>query len=151
MHAAPPLAIELKRSREGALLFLALHGIGAAGVLAAGLPFWLVVPALAGLGWSLAQLVRRHVVLAHTESLIRLKFHPDGRAECLTRDGEWLGLHLLDDSTLFPFFALLILAPEGGGRRRHALVFRDTLAAEDWRQLRVWLRWATSGHDAPQA
>ena len=141
MHAPPLLFLPLKPSRQLAAAILAIHLSAVAGIGLAGLPIWLVLAAWAVLGISAWTLLRRHALLAHPLSLIRLQSRADGSLECLTRDGEWLAFSLRPQSTLFPLFAVLSLKPPGGGRPRAVTIFPDALSGDDWRTLRVWLRW----------
>ena len=141
MHAPPPLFLPLKPSRRLAGAILGIHVSAAAGAGLAPVPAWLVAVAWLALCLSAWTLLRRHALPRAPTSLIRLQGRADGGLEGLTRDGEWLSLSLLPSTTLFPGFAVLSLRPQGGGRSRALTVFPDTLSPDDWRTLRVWLRW----------
>ncbi|MDD5297751.1 MAG: hypothetical protein PHU46_12630 [Rhodocyclaceae bacterium] len=144
MHAPASFSIELHASPRLAAVILLVHALAGAGLALAGLPAWM--PVLGGLlllGSAIHGL-RRHALRASPAAVFRLQARSDGSIECLTRDGEWQTWRVLPDTNLFPQFAVLCLRPEGGGRRRHLTLFPDALAAEDWRRLCVWLRWAAA-------
>lgn len=141
MHASPPLFLHLRPSPRLAILLLLVHALAAAAVGLAGLPFgvtallWILLP------FSAFHLIRHHALLRASGSPLRLQTREDGSVEYQTREGKWLRLHLLPQSTLFPFLAVLCLRPAQGGRNRALTIFSDALSPEDWRRLRVWLRW----------
>ncbi len=147
MHAPPALFLPLKASPRLLAAILAIHVSAAAGMGSAPLPLWLMALTWVALGISAWTLSYRHALLRQPGSLIRLQSRADGSLEGLSRDGEWLAFSLLPRSTLSPFFAVLCLKPLGGGRSRTVTLFPDALSAQDWRSLRVWLRWQ-AGHAA---
>ncbi|MEW6119733.1 MAG: protein YgfX [Pseudomonadota bacterium] len=64
----------------------------------------------------------------------------DGSLHAQDGTGQWLALEVLDDSFVSPALVVLRYRMETG--ERHALTLMpDSLPAEDWRQLRVSLRW----------
>ncbi len=141
MPGPPSLDLELRGSRRLAVAILSIHLLAAAGVVLAGLPGGFVAAVLLLLALALGYSLRRHVLLRSSGSVVRLHARPDGAMECLFRDGVWRKMRVLRSSSLFPLFAVLCLAPEGGGRGRRVAVFPDALAAEDWRRFCVWVRW----------
>ena len=141
MHAPPLLFLPLKPSRQLAAAILSIHILAATGIGLAPLPVWLMAVTWAALGASAWTLAHGHALLRQPSSLMRLQSRADGSLEGLTRDGEWLAFSLLPCSTLFPVFAVLCLKPLGGGRTRSVTIFPDALSLDDWRTLRVWLRW----------
>ena len=141
MHAPPLLFLPLKASPQLLAAILAIHVSTAVGIGLAPLPAGLMAVTWAILGASAWRLAQRHALLRQSASLIRLQSRADGSLEGLTRDGEWIAFSLLPRSTLFPVFAVLCLKPLGGGRACAVTIFPDALSLDDWRTLRVWLRW----------
>lgn len=143
MHAPPLLFLQPQPSRRLAVLIGLIHILAALAVSLAGLPWWLPPPIVVLLAVSAWHLIRVHALLAAPDSLIRLQGRADGNLECLSREGEWLQVELLPDSTLFPWCAVLRLRP-AEGRARSMTLLPDALTAREWRELRVWMRWAAS-------
>jgi membrane-bound toxin of toxin-antitoxin system len=89
---------------------------------------------LASLGGCLAQLRRLPA---------SLELHEDGRAVWLTREGERRQGGL--GRSNFVSAALVILELESGGKGRNWVVLmQDSASVEDFRRLKVWLRWRRS-------
>ena len=148
MSAVLALRLDLKPSHRLAGLLVAAHGLAlaAAWVSLAGWARYLAAAAiLVSLVHSVARVLHR--VGASTVSL---ELREDGRASWRNRDGRWhegiLGRNH------FVSAALVVLELEPGGRGRKWLVLmQDSTSPEDFRRLRVWLRWRRSaGRPEPQ-
>lgn len=60
------------------------------------------------------------------------------------RDGKAVSVTLASESLVTPWLVLLVVVPEGGAGEHRLLILPDSLDAESFRQLRVWLRWGSS-------
>ena len=56
----------------------------------------------------------------------------------------WSENKVLPDTTVYRFAAVVLLRAPGARRVRSVLVLPDSMDAEAFRQLRVWLRWRSS-------
>lgn len=59
----------------------------------------------------------------------------------VTRDGKQMTARVLADSLVTPFITVLNVLPKGSHLARSIIILPDSLDAESFRQLRVWLRW----------
>ena len=55
--------------------------------------------------------------------------------------GDWVPTRILPASVVWPVGIVLRLAPESGGRGIALILLPDALYRDDYRRLRVWLRW----------
>ncbi len=136
MKEIAPLAISVKPSRHLWVIQSAAHLAAAAAALASGLPPWLAAILLLLVGASLARMRRM-------SPIERLLLRGDGQLETVGTDGA-AGIARVHPHTLvLPFLVVLVYRQEG--RVRSLAMLGDSLAAEDFRQLRLWLRWRAIG------
>jgi hypothetical protein len=138
MSAASALQFDLKPSRKLAGLLLVAHvfALGAASVSLAGWPLGLVGlgVVLSGAG-CLAEVLHRS-----SRAAVSLELREDGRASWRDRNGRWHEGRLGNEH--FVSTALVVVRLDQTGRGRKWLVLMgDSAHPEDFRRLRVWLRW----------
>jgi len=138
MSAAPALQFDLRPSLKLAGLLVVAHALalGAAWVSLTGWPQVLVGLGvlLSGAG-CLAEVLHRS-----SRAVLSLELREDGRASWRDRNGRWHEGRL--GSEHFVSTALLVLRLDQTGRGRKWLVLMgDSAGPEDFRRLRVWLRW----------
>ncbi len=138
MPAASTLQLDLKPSVKLAGLLLAAHvlALAATWVSLAGWPQVLVGFGilLSGTG-CLAEVLHRS-----PRAAVSLELREDGRAAWRDRNGGWHEGRLRSDH--FVSAALVVLGLDQTGRGRKWLVLMgDSALPEDFRRLRVWLRW----------
>ncbi len=99
-------------------------------------PWWVagllvLVCLLAGLAWRQLQPPFAALRLTH-----------DGRVEGrLQEDGEFVALRCLPGATVHRWLTVLHLAPESGGAASVLVVTVDSSGPDEFRRLRVFLRW----------
>ena len=77
--------------------------------------------------------------------LVGLTLRSDGWLEFSRQDGSRGESRIHPQTTVTPFMTVLLLRQEG---RIEALVlFADAVGGEDFRLLRLWLRWRTAGKE----
>lgn len=131
-----PVNLPLKPSRRLLWVCAALHGLAALACLAAALPFWARALALAAL-LAGALLVWRRVWLKPLAKHLRVD--ETGEWRLWTGQGQTMRLVLLPGSIAVPWLILLRFRDENG--RFLALpILPDSVPAEDFRRLAVWLR-----------
>ncbi|MDP1734127.1 MAG: hypothetical protein Q8L44_07160 [Sulfuritalea sp.] len=135
MKAVAPLSVSLKPSRHLLLLQSLAHVAAAGAVLAATLPSWLAAILLLSVGASLAYSRRASPV----ETLI---LRGDGRFEKVGAGDTASELIVHPHTLVLSFLVVLLYRQEG--RLRALTLLPDSLAAEDFRQLRLWLRWRSA-------
>jgi toxin CptA len=135
------LTIAVGPSRRLAGLLVSMHGFAAAMFWLSPLPLWLAIslmPLFAGSAWHT---LRRDGFRTLRHSLIALRLDADCRCEFQTRAGAWHEAALLGSSFVSPYLTVLNLHSEGGRFARHLVILPDAVNAEDFRRLRVWLKW----------
>ena len=135
MQPVAPLSVSLKPSRRLLVIQSAAHVLAVAAVLASAVPSWLAAVLLLMIGASLARL-RRTLPVGH------LVLHGDGRLETVGADGT-VSEALVHPHTLVLSF-LVVLLYRQQGRANAVTLLGDSLAPEDFRQLRLWLRWRST-------
>ena len=123
-----------------AILVLA-HGAAIAMVVLAGMPPWLELIAIAALVASLVFDVRQTALLRAPDAVIALEITPDDKFSIRTRRGGWIECEVLGSTYVISFLTILNLKGIDSGRNKRAVILPDSLDAEDFRKLRVWLRW----------
>jgi hypothetical protein len=135
MKRVAPFSISITPSRRLLLIQSLAHITAAMAVLAATVPSWLTAALLMVIGASLARL-RRALPVAG------LVLNGDGRLEIVGADGTASEVAVHPHTFVVSFLVVLLYRQE---RRLRALtLLADSLAVEDFRQLRLWLRWRSS-------
>jgi len=138
MSAASTLQLDLKPSRKLAGLLLVAHilALAAAWASLAGWPQVLVGFGilLSGTG-CLAEVLQRS-----SRAAVSLQLREDGGASWRDRNGGWHEGRLRSDHFVSATFVVLGLDLTGRGRKWLVLL-GDSALPEDFRRLRVWLRW----------
>jgi hypothetical protein len=135
---ASTLQLDLKPSLKLAGLLLVAHvfALAAAWVSLAGWPHVLVGFGilLSGTG-CLAEVLQRS-----SRAAVSLELREDGGASWRDRNGRWHEARLRSDHFVSAAFVVLGLDLMGRGRKWLVLL-GDSALPEDFRRLRVWLRW----------
>lgn len=146
------LSITLRPSYLLALLLVVMHALALAST-------WLVPLVLAAkigtavvLTSSLALSLQQHVWRAGKRSVHAIRLNGECDMSLQRQDGVWLEVTLLPSSFISPYLTVLNLSLEGERRARHVVILPDAMDAEQFRQLRVWLRWRCKARnsDLPQ-
>ncbi|MBI5918284.1 MAG: hypothetical protein HY849_02765 [Nitrosomonadales bacterium] len=122
-----------------AFLLVVAHGAAlfAVSVLAV---FWAQLALFVLLSFNLFYLLWSVALLRSPASCVGLVFEPD-RVVLMQRNGTAVRAQLLGDSLVMPWLTVLNLKPEGVRWARRVVILPDSLDAESFRELRVWLRW----------
>jgi hypothetical protein len=138
MSAAPTLQVDLRPSLKLAGLLAVVHvlALAAVWVSLAGLPQVLVGfgVLLSGAG-CLAEVLQRS-----PRAALALQLQEDGGASWRDRNGRWHEGRLGSDHFVSAAFVVLGFDQTGRGRK-WLVIIGDSVSPEDFRRLRVWLRW----------
>jgi len=134
MSAAAALRLELKASRllAGALVLAHALALAAAWMSLAG---WTRYAA-----WAVILASLWRVWAPSRAAALSLELHEDGRASWRSLGGSWHEGRLGASHFVSTPLAVMELESEGG-RAKWVVVMPDSLSSEDFRRLRVWLRW----------
>ena len=100
-------------------------------VVLAGMAPWLEAIAIAALAAS----------LVFNDAVIGLEITSDDKFSIQTQRGGWIECEVLGSTYVISFLTILNLKRTDSGRITRAVILPDSLDAEDFRKLRVWLRW----------
>ena len=133
------LRLEFRPSYTLAAVLLAAHGIAGACIFT--LDLSAAVQALLGgvMLVSAARLIGDRALLRLPASIIALEVSADEEVVYRTRDGRFHAAQLTGRHYVAPWFTVVELRT--AAQRRHICVMPDQLQADQFRQLRVRLRW----------
>ena len=132
MKPVASLSFVLKPSRRLLLIQSLAHLVAAGAVLAANLPAWVAAVLLLLAGASLARMRRPPAGAS-------LALRGDGSIEIVGADGTASEAVVHPHTLVLSFLVVLLYRCQG--RLRALTLLGDSLAEEDFRQLRLWLRW----------
>jgi toxin CptA len=131
----------IARSLQLAAILTAGHcGVIALILLLEIAPAWQTV-IVALLVASLVYELRTTALRLGATAVIALRISSDHAFSVQTRRGGWHECEVLGSTYVTAFLTVLILRLSGARRVRSVVLMSDSMAAEDFRRLRVWLRW----------
>ena len=137
-----PFTLQLRPSSRLLTLSLAMHGVALAAVMLVALPLWLKLALLAAI---LASAWRIHRQLRGRHHIVSLVLRGDGLLEFSRQDGSHGEAGLHRHSTVASLMTILLLCREG--RTESLVLLPDAIASEDFRLLRLWLRWCVASKE----
>lgn len=135
------LRVSLRPSWILAAILAAAHGAAIAVIALVSVPPWLQVIVIAALAASLVFEIRKTALLRAPDAVVALEIASDDALSIQTRRGGWIECDVLGSTYVIYFLAIVNLKEQGSGRVRRAVILPDSIDAEDFRKLRVWLRW----------
>jgi toxin CptA len=135
MKPVASLPVSLKPSQHLLVIQSLAHVAAAGSILASNLPAWLATVLLLLTGASLARIRRPPAVVS-------LVLGGDGIFETVGADGTASEAVVHPHTLVLSFLVVLLYRQEG--RLRTLTLLGDSLAEEDFRQLRLWLRWRST-------
>jgi toxin CptA len=135
MKPVAPLPVSLKPSQHLLVIQSLAHLVAAGAVLAANLPAWLAAVLLLLTGASLAR-VRRPLPVA------AVILRGNGAIEIVGADGAASEAVVHPHTVVLSFLVVLLYSQQG--RLRSMTLLGDSMSAENFRQLRLWLRWRST-------
>ena len=135
------LRVTLRPSRSLAAVLAAAHLACAVLLVPLDLPLWVKCALAAAIALSLTSALRRHALRLGRSALVALELRGEDRAAVQTRDGEWRDARVLPTTYVSPVLTIVNLRSAQRLRPYHAVIIPDSVRAEDFRALRVWLRW----------
>ncbi|WP_300319256.1 protein YgfX [Accumulibacter sp.] len=129
-----PIDIELRRSRRLLLLIVALHLVAAACLLVLPwppAPRYLLLSLVAVSAWQALRPSR----------IAGLRLLASGELICVLASGERVSAIVRTDTVVFSQLVVLRVRVSETGRGDSLALLPDALSAEQFRMLRLWLRW----------
>jgi hypothetical protein len=135
MKPVAPLTIPLRPSRRLLLVQAIAHLVAGGAVLVSTIASWLAAALLLLVGLSLTRQQRLSPVTA-------IVLRGDGNIDIVGADGTVIEAAVHPHTLVLSFLVVLLYRQQG--RLRSLVLPGDSLATEDFRQLRLWLRWQSS-------
>jgi hypothetical protein len=135
-----PVFIGLRRSKLLVCSVFLMHCAAAGAVLAVSWPPPARIALLAALALSLPHSLRPSRVTS-------LRLYGDGGLECVLPDGTSLSAALLPGSAVFSWLVVLRLEIEDENATISLPLLPDSMSREEFRVLRLWLRWSSGDGD----
>lgn len=104
-------------------------------------PLWGKLVANFILAASCVFYLRRDALLVAANSIVAVEIEEDRACRFQSKSQEWTECFLLDSSFVTPNLTILNLKLRRKVYARHVVILPDSLAQDDFRKLRVWLRW----------
>jgi toxin CptA len=139
------LRISLNPSLRLTLLLSLAHAAAAGVCLVIDAAIWLKISAALLVGTSCGLSLYGPALLRTRKAIVALEITDGDALSFQTRRGDWHRGTLLDSSFVAPYLAVLNLKSDGSPFTRHVVIMPDSVAADDFRRLRVWLRWRKTG------
>lgn len=135
------LSIQLRPSRQLAALLSLAHCTAAGVFWPLALPVAVKILITLLLAGSLYYYLRRYAWLVSPQSIVSL--HLTGRNACRIRMGTSEYFNTTIDASTFvaSYMTVLCLKMEQAYRYRTVVILPDSIEPDNFRQLRVWLRW----------
>jgi toxin CptA len=141
----PMLKISLRPSRILVAILVAAHGGVITVVAIVGMPLSLELIAITALAVNLVADLRRTALLLTPDSVVAIEIGSDDTLSIQTRRGNWISeCEVLESTYVAAFLAIVNVREPEMGAVRHVVLLPDSIEAEDFRRLRVWLRWKRS-------
>jgi toxin CptA len=122
------------------IVLIASHGVALAVLAPLALPLWARILLASFVITSLLYHVWHDAWLLALSSNKTLLVDGD-MVQLVARNGDQVTARVLADSLVTPYITLLNVLPQGSYFTRSVIILPDSLDAESFRQLRVWLRW----------
>jgi toxin CptA len=91
---------------------------------------------------SLTHSVWRFALLASPESIVGIELTDSEHGSIQFAKGAWCDGRVLPTTYVTPMLTVINMRVNGSRRVRHAIIVADNMDADDFRKLRVVLRWA---------
>ena len=136
---------EFKPSPQLAIVIAVSHGAVAALTFSVDLWEPLRLGLLACIAASFIHALYGPALLRAQNSVVAVVLKEEGFS-IQVRGGAWHAATLQDSSFVAPYLTVLNVRVPGWRFTRHVVIMPDSLDAETFRQLRVWLRWRKEGN-----
>lgn len=90
---------------------------------------------------SLIYYLRKDALLSANDAAIALQLKDDMFCIVVTRSGQSIACRILGSTFVAPYLTVMNLQPVGKFLMRSVVIFPDSIKVEEFRRLRIWLRW----------
>ena len=141
------MQIVLKPSRLLVVTLIAGHGLAAGAAVLCGLPLGLEAAMVAVIAMNLA--LSLHALHKSDVAIVAVEFSDGGAFNIRNRRGDWIECSVLGDTYVSPFLTVLNARQIESRRGEQVTIWPDVVPPEEFRALRVWLRWKARPNAQP--
>ena len=135
------LRINLRPSWLLAGILTLAHGAAIALVILVSVPLWAKIVAAVVLLVHLTIVLRQYALQLAAGAAVAIEISSDNHFSIQTRSSEWHEYEVLGSTYVMPYLTVLNLRQSDSRAITRIALLPDSLHAEDFRRLRVWLRW----------
>jgi len=135
------LTVHLKPSLRLTVILSLAHLAAASLLWPLALPFAVKVVSVPILVISLTYYLRKDALLNANDAVVVFELSDEMQCTLTPRSGETIVCSILGSTFVAPYLIVLNLKPAGKSFMRSVVILADGIDAEEFRQLRVWLRW----------
>ncbi len=117
------------------------HAAAVTAIVPLELPLPIMGILIVALAANLTYQIWRTILLRGRNAVMAIEVSSTDVLSIKTRSGDWLECSVLGDTCVAAFLAIVLLREVASGARRTVVVCTDSLSADEFRRLRVWLRW----------
>jgi toxin CptA len=132
----------LQRSRTIAVSLCLAHTAAGVILVLLDVPVWSKVALAFVLVLSVLHATCRHALLRTNRAVLGIEIKDRETAAVLCRDGRWRDARVLGSTYVTPLLTVLNLRLTGERLMRHVVLVPDNIDREDFRKVRVLLRWS---------
>ena len=132
--------LSLRPSPILAAILLAAHTAAVTIFLVLNLPTWMRLAVAAVLLCNLVYVLNA-VLLRSDDAVVAIEITSEHGINAQSRNGKWTEYEVLTDTFVSAFLSVLRLKEVDGVATRRMVILPDSIDREDFRQLRVCLRW----------
>lgn len=137
----PDLFIHLQPSHRLVTILSLAHLITAGFLWPLELPMEVKAAIIVLLIISLFYYLRKDALLSANNAVIALQLKEDMCCIVTTRSGQLIVCRILGSTFVAPYLTVMNLQPDGKFFMRSVVILPDNIKEEEFRRLRVWLRW----------
>lgn len=147
MNDNPSLVLQRRPSRQLAILLFIAHlaSFGLLWTLTA--PLWFKVIITGLLVASLIYYLRQDAFLTSSAAITAFKLTNAQKCITTTRSGAITKGSLLANTFVSPYLTVILIQSQGKWLSRSIVILPDSLDADTFRRLRVWLRWRWKAYE----
>ena len=135
------LKLSLQPSWLLAAILAFAHGAACAAVWSIDLPLWCKTLACAVLLVNFVIVAATRALLLTPSAVVALEISSDNVLSLQTHSSAWAEFEVLSSTFVMPWLTILNLRRHGDSAVKRVALLADSLDADDFRKLRVWLRW----------
>lgn len=141
------LSIHRKPSLRLAIILSVAHLVATGLLWSLALPFGIKAIIVVMLAFSLIYYVRQDALLTANNAVVAFELSDDMHCKLVTRSGESTVCDLSGSTFVAPYLTVLNLKPAGKFFTRSVVILPDGIDVEEFRRLRVLLRWKWKNAD----